>query len=257
MKKEKERKSHPFRTVLLTLEYDGTRYAGWQSQNKGEQTIQDTLEKAVTTILGHRVPAVASGRTDAGVHALAQPVSIKGHFPMNDDALIRALNSLLPDDIAVKKAVTVDDSFHAIKDAKQKTYRYVIHNGRERNPLGLRYSWHVIQKLNSADMRRGAEPLVGQHDFASFMAANSQVKSTVRHIIAIDIERKGDTITIEITANGFLRQMVRNIVGTLVEIGRGRMEPEEMKKILMAKDRRKAGPTAPAQGLTLVEVVYV
>ncbi len=253
---KKERKEHPFRTVMLTLEYDGTRYAGWQSQNKGERTIQDTLEKAVTTILGHRVPAVASGRTDSGVHALAQPVSIKGHFPMNDDALVRALNSLLPDDIAVKNAKTVDDSFHAIQDAKQKTYRYVIHNSRERNPLGLRYSWHVIQKLNSADMRRGAEPLLGEHDFASFMAANSQVKSSVRRIIAVDIGRKGDTITIEITANGFLRQMVRNIVGTLVEIGRGRMEPDEMKKILMAKDRRKAGPTAPAQGLVLVNVEY-
>ncbi len=253
---KKERKEHPFRTVLLILEYDGTRYAGWQSQNKGEQTIQDTLEKAVTVIVGKRVPAVASGRTDAGVHALAMPVSIKGHFPMNDEGLMKALNSLLPDDIAVKAAKTVDDSFHAISDAKQKTYRYVIHNGPVRNPLGIRYSWHVIQKLNSAEMRQGAEAFVGQHDFASFMAANSQVKSTVRHIYALEVARKGDTITVEITANGFLRQMVRNIVGTLAEIGRGRMKPEEMKRILMAKDRRKAGPTAPAQGLTLVEVEY-
>ncbi len=251
-----KRQKHPLRTVRLILEYDGTNYAGWQSQSKGEKTVQDMVEKALGKMLGKRIPAVASGRTDAGVHAMAQPVGVRGHFPVDDVGLMRALNSMLPWDIAVKSAETVEEQFHAIRDARQKTYRYCIHNAPERSPLKARYSWHIMQRLNSAEMRRGAVHLLGTHDFASFMAANSSVKSSVRTIIALEIARKDEAITIEVTADGFLRQMVRNIVGTLAEIGRGRMAPEHMVDILKAKDRKKAGPTAPAQGLFLVEVEY-
>ncbi|MBI5178350.1 MAG: tRNA pseudouridine(38-40) synthase TruA [Nitrospinae bacterium] len=246
---------HPLRNVLLIVEYDGTNYCGWQSQAKGV-SIQSLIEKAIGKILGKRSPALASGRTDAGVHAHAQPVNVRGHFPMDDATLLRALNSMLPPDIAIKSALTVAPDFHAIRNAKWKTYRYQIWNSTEKSALNARTAWHVVSPLNLAAMKKGAAAMVGKHDFSSFQGAHSSIKGTVRTIISLEIKRRDELMTVEVTANGFLKQMVRNIVGTLVEMGRGRMEPERMKEIISAKDRTKAGPTAPPQGLFLVNVEY-
>ncbi|MBI3794258.1 MAG: tRNA pseudouridine(38-40) synthase TruA [Nitrospinae bacterium] len=250
-----EKKSHPLRNIKLTLEFDGTDYMGWQFQAKGA-TVQSVLEDAVQRILGKRAPIVASGRTDSGVHVLAQVASVRGHFPLDDKGLQRALNAMLPPQIAVTKAETMPPNFHALKDAKWKKYRYVVYNSEVKSPMLHRTSWHIIAPLKISDMRRAAAALVGKKDFASFMGSNSSVKTSIRNIISLDVKKRGKMVFIEVTANGFLRQMVRNIAGTLVEMGRGRIRPEAMKEILDAKDRRKAGPTAPPQGLFLVEVGY-
>ncbi len=246
---------HPLRNIKMVVEYDGTNYFGWQSQAKGK-TVQTVLEEAIEKILGHRAPVLASGRTDSGVHALAQVANVRGHFPLDDAALLRALNSMIPYDISLKSVETVPTEFNAQKSAKWKTYRYVIYNAPERSALNARTSWHIIFRLDMKKMREAAYHLVGKHDFASFMGSNSSVKQTVRNIISIEVKRRKELVTVETTSAGFLKQMVRNIAGTLVEVGRGRIKPEEMKTILAAKDRKKAGPTAPAQGLFLVEVGY-
>lgn len=250
-----EKTPHPLRNVRLTLEYDGTGYLGWQAQARGS-TVQTALEEAIRKILGKRSPVVASGRTNSGVHALAQVANVRGHFPMDDATLLRALNSMLPPEIAVTDVRTMPAAFHAQKDAIWKKYRYQIHNSDVKSPLAHRTSWHIIAPLDLKGMREAAGRLVGRHDFASFMAAHSAVKSSVRNVVSLEINRRGKTVVIEITADGFLRQMVRNIAGTLVEVGRGRIKPEMMRGILEAKDRRKAGPTAPPQGLFLVEAGY-
>lgn len=246
---------HPLRTIKMIVEYEGSAYAGFQAQKK-DKTVQSMLEAALTKMMHERIPVIASGRTDAGVHAYAQPVSVRGHFPTDDHNLLKALNSILPRDIAVKSLQTVGPEFNARRDAKWKHYRYVIQNSQIRSPLTGRYAWHVPAKLNLADMKRGAFALLGEHDFTSFMGGNSSVKSTVRHIISLELKKAGDTITLDVVGKGFLKQMVRNIAGTLVEMGRGRMDPDGMKGILKAKDRKKAGPTAPAHALFLVEVGY-
>jgi len=243
------------RNVKMTLEFDGTNYLGWQSQARG-RTVQTILEEAVRKILGKRSPILASGRTDSGVHVLAQVVNVKGNFPMDDKALLRALNSMLPPEIAVTKAETVPADFNALKNAKWKKYRYQIHNSETRSVFDHRSSWHIIAPLNLAAMKKAAKFLVGRHDFASFMGSNSSVKTSIRNIISLEIKKRGKMVIIEVVADGFLKQMVRNITGTLVETGRGRIKPEKMKDILEAKDRRKAGQTAPPQGLFLVEVGY-
>jgi tRNA pseudouridine38-40 synthase len=251
----KNKPPRPMRNVKMTIEFDGTNYFGWQSQAKGV-TVQDLLEEAIKKILGKRSPVLASGRTDSGVHVMAQVANVRGHFPMDDKTLLRALNSMLPDDIAVKELETVPAEFNALKDAKWKKYRYCIYNSPIRSPLKGRTSWHMISPLDIKAMKKGAKCLLGSHDFASFMGSNSSVIGTKRNIISLDILESDGILQIEITADGFLKQMVRNIVGTLAEMGRGRMKPELMKEILEAKDRRKAGQTAPAHGLFMVEVGY-
>lgn len=246
---------HPLRTIKMVLEYDGAAYAGFQAQKK-DKTVQSVLEAALMKMMGERVPIVASGRTDAGVHAWAQPVSARAHFPTDDANMLKALNSMLPHDVAVKSLETVPLDFNARRDAKWKHYRYVINNAKIRSPLRDRQAWHVPARLDLAEMRAAAAVLVGEHDFTTFMGSNSSVKTTVRNIISAELKRHGDLITLDITGNGFLRQMVRNIAGTLVEIGRGRMKADDMKTMLKAKDRKKAGRTAPAHALFLMEVGY-
>ena len=252
----KENKSaHSARNVMMVLEYDGTNYCGFQMQKNGV-TIQSVLEKAFAKILGKRIPIIASGRTDAGVHAAGHVFNIKAQFPMEDGRLLMGINSLLPDDVAVKSAQTVDNKFHSRKDAKWKKYRYTIINSKVPSPLQARTSWRVPVPLDIKSMQNAATNLLGEHDFFSFMGKRSSVKTTVRNIISLSVKKTGERLVVEIVANGFLKYMVRIIVGTLIEVGKGSMSPGDITKILKAKDRNSAGPTAPPHGLCLIEVSY-
>lgn len=242
--------------IKLTISYDGTNYHGWQRQ-KDKVTIQQTLESALEKILNKKIILTGAGRTDAGTHAIAQIANFKIdriRIPLNK--LSVALNSTLPNDIRVLSSEIVHENFHAQKSAKSKIYLYVILNNPVQSPFSARYSWHIPHKINLNRMRRAVKMLKGKHDFKSFMSVGSNMKSTVRNLIEIKIKKKNSQIIFTFEADGFLKQMVRNITGTLVEIGSGKREPEEILKILNAKDRTKVGVCAPAKGLFLLEVNY-
>jgi tRNA pseudouridine38-40 synthase len=257
------------RTIKLTLAYDGTRYVGWQRQASGT-SIQSLLEAALAEIDGVPVPVVGAGRTDAGVHALGQVASFRLRHAMPVATLVRALNARLPEDVRVLGAVDAGPSFHARYSATSKTYRYRLSAGSMADPFGWRYLWQVPGPLDQAAMQQGLATLVGCHDFTSFQAAGSAVRSTVRTVMAArlgpasagvgppvpTLEPAAPILHLEITADGFLRHMVRTIVGTLVEVGQGRLAPAGVAEALEARDRARAGPTAPAQGLFLVGVEY-
>ena len=253
--KQSQKVAHPIRNVKMVLEYDGTNYCGFQTQKNGI-TIQSVLEKSFEKILGKRIPIIASGRTDAGVHAVGHAFNIKAPFPMDDGRLLMGINSILPKDIAVKSVKTVDNAFHARKDAKWKKYRYVIINSKIPSPLQARTSWRVPVPLDLKSMQKAATYIVGKHDFRSFMGKRSSVKTTVRNIISLSVKKTGDRLVVEIVGNGFLKYMVRIIVGTLIEVAKGSLSPADVKKILTANDRTVAGPTAPPHGLCLIEVGY-
>lgn len=247
------------RTLRITLAYDGTHYAGWQVQPE-EATIQSALEQALEQLTGQPIRVTASGRTDAGVHALGQVASCTLASPMSADTLCRALNACTPPDISIRSVSDAGPGFHAIRDAIQKRYRYVIQDGGFRDPFLRNYAWQTPARLDEQAMATAARLLLGTHDFASFQASGSPRVSTTRTITEIVVERRAgdlrDRIEIEVTADGFLYNMVRNIVGTLVEIGRGNESPAWISRVLSARDRRMAGPTAPPQGLFLVWVRY-
>lgn len=241
----------------LTLEYDGTDFRGWQLQAEGERTVQGVVEEAIGRVTGEVVRIHGSGRTDAGVHAEGQVASVQltTHLPVAE--LHRALNANLPDDLAIIDVVVVDDGFHARFSARGKRYRYRVWNGDVRSPLRARRSHSEPRSLDLGQMALAAKGLVGRHDFSSFQAAGTQVSSTVRTLTQLDITgHAGGEIAFDVAGEGFLRHMVRNIVGTLLEVGRGRRDPAAMAEIFAARDRSRAGPTAPARGLTLVEVKY-
>jgi len=244
------------RNFKMIVEYDGTAYCGWQRQENG-LSIQQALEEAIELITGEKVSVIGSGRTDAGVHALNQVAHFKSNSTLPLDNIYRGLNSVLPDDIVIKEMKEVPEDFHALRDVKSKIYVYKICNQRLRPALGRNYFWHVRYPLNMEFMREATKYIIGTHDFSSFCAANTQVKDRVRTILDIDIRKNEEgIIEVDVVAHGFLKYMVRNIVGTLVEIGRGKWEPEEMKRILESKDRKIAGATAPAYALFLKEVKY-
>ena len=247
------------RTIKLTLAYDGTAYAGWQVQ-PGEKTVQAALEKAIERITGEKVRAIASGRTDAGVHALGQVVGFRTETHLPADVLQRALNAELPRDVAVLDAVDASETFHPIRDAVRKRYRYFIHDAPVRDVFRRQYCWHFTSRLDHAAMARAAAALLGRHDFSSFETSGAERKDSIRTIHELRVERgrgaEADWITIEIEADGFLYNMVRAIVGTLVEVGRGAEDESWVAEVLAATDRRAAGPTAPPQGLFLVQVEY-
>ena len=247
------------RTLKITLAYDGTAYNGWQVQT-AEPTIQSTIEKALLQITGQSVRVTASGRTDAGVHALGQVLSVRLETSLADQDLHRALNATTPFDIGFIQVETVADGFHAIRDAKRKRYRYVIQHGAHRDLFDRAYSWYLPVPVNVPAMKRAARQLEGTHDFASFQASGSDRKTTIRTIYEVylttDTQRGADKINIEVEADGFLYNMVRNIVGTLVEIGRGKQNVDWVGQVLAAKDRKAAGVTAPPQGLFLLKVKY-
>jgi tRNA pseudouridine38-40 synthase len=243
------------RNIKLTIEYDGTGYHGWQVQ-PNVRTIQGVLEGKLEQITGERVRLIASSRTDAGVHALGQVANFKTHSSLDARSFLRALNSLLPEDIRVKEVEGVDESFHARFRAKGKIYEYRIFNGELPTPFYRHFSWFVPGKLDLARMREAAMKLVGRHDFSSFCSSGSDHATPIREIYGIKVERRGELIVIWIEANAFLKQMIRNIVGTLVDVGKRKLTPSQFGRIFEARDRRRAGIAAPARGLFLVRVNY-
>jgi tRNA pseudouridine38-40 synthase len=244
------------RNIKLTIEYDGTNYLGWQIQPNGE-TIQRVIEDTLKKITSEDVHLIGSGRTDSGVHALGQVANFKTNSHIDIISLQRALNSLLPSDIVIKKVEEVDLEFNSRKNAKSKVYEYRIFNQEIPSVFLRSYAWHIPQRLNWIEIKKATEILIGEHDFSSFRSAGSSIKNSIRKVFSAEwrIEREG-LVFFEIEANGFLKQMVRTIVGTLIEVGKEKIDSQEFKKILVSKDRRKAGPTAPAHGLYLKEVKY-
>jgi tRNA pseudouridine38-40 synthase len=245
-----------------TIAYDGSAYAGWQVQ-PGQLTVQGKLEDAVAGVSGNKVGdrrarVTASGRTDAGVHALAQVVSFSVATDLADDVWVRALNAYLPDDIRVL-AVEAKPSFHALREATGKRYRYVIHDAETPNLFHRSYAWRIAEPLKLAPMRQAAEHLLGRHDFSSFEAAGAPRASSVRTIRDLTVRRcdfDPGLVWIEVEADGFLYNMVRNIVGALALVGREKKTPEWVREVLACRDRRRAAATAPAQGLFLLRVDY-
>jgi tRNA pseudouridine38-40 synthase len=247
------------RTLKLILAYDGAAYAGWQVQ-PGQRTLQETLETELAKITGETIRVTASGRTDAGVHALGQVVSFPTQSTLPADVIQRALNAELPEDMVVMESAEAPPGFHAIRDAVRKRYRYVLHDGPMHDVFRRRYAWHYRQRLDADRMHRAAQCLLGTHDFRSFESAWPQRKSSVRTIFDIPVLRGhcGDEnlIAVEVEADGFLYNMVRAIVGTLIEVGRGSRPESWTAEVLAAQERRAAGMTAPAHGLFLVRVEY-
>jgi len=244
------------RNIRLLIEYDGTNYQGWQVQKKGP-TIQGVIEEMLSLLTGEVIHLVGSGRTDAGAHAFGQVAHFKTENQRDVASLRRALNSLLPSDMVIRKAEEVEQDFHARKQSKSKVYEYRILNRDFRSPFQRQYAWHLPQRLDLREMKRAGRILVGEHDFSSFRSTGSLTRTAVRRVLRADWTAGRDgLIRFEIEASGFLKQMVRAIVGTLVEVGRGKLSVEEFQGILDAKDRKKAGPTAPARGLFLKEVKY-
>jgi len=242
-------------TVKITISYDGTGYKGWQVQSNGK-TIQGELERAAAGIFGKKVRIHGASRTDSGVHARGQVAHFKTSIKIPSAKMPKAFNSLLPGDIAVLKAEYVDDDFHSRFDAKSKNYRYFILNSRKRDPLNRTYVRRLPYKLNVPLMKEEIRALLGRHDFKAFQARDKKERSSIRNIMRLTIGKRGSLIVIDIEADGFLYNMVRNIVGTLIDIGRGHLPPGSMKKILANRDRSQAGPTAPASGLFLMKVNY-
>lgn len=247
------------RWFKLTLAYDGTDFAGWQVQ-PGQRTVQDTLQRTLAKITGESLHAVASGRTDSGVHALAQVVGITTYSPLPAEVLCRALNAELPEDISVLSVVAAPDGFHAIRDAVEKRYRYFLRDGPGKEVFLRRYRWLWPTVLDDAAMHRAAQALVGRHDFSSFESKGAPRENSVRTVRELTVCRgAGDQqrhIAIDIVADGFLYNMARAIVGALVEVGRGSRSERWPGEILATRDRNHTGQTAPAQGLFLVEVAY-
>ena len=243
------------RNLKLVLRYDGTEFFGWQRQ-PDRRTVQQVLEEAIGKLTGVEPATNASGRTDAGVHALGQVVHFYTASRHPPETFVKALNALLPRDVRVLDAVEVPQAFHATLDAEAKLYRYVIDNGRVADPFQLRYAWHVFAPLDAAAMHEAAQALRGRHDFHSFETHWPNRTSSVRTITHIAVNRVNDSVWLDVEADGFLYNMVRSITGTLVEVGKGKWPALKVAEILTREDRREAGPTAPPQGLFLVRVRY-
>lgn len=241
--------------IRLDIEYDGTGYCGWQRQDNAV-SVQEKIEDAVLAVTGEKAVVQGSGRTDAGVHALGQVAHLDTDTRIPPERLAYALNFHLPPDIRVLRSGQVPDDFHARFAARNKTYRYVYRNHPQRSALLRNLCAHERGTLDLDAMRRAAAHMTGRHDFRSFCAAGEPEKNTVREVQDIRIGRSGPWVTIEVTGTGFLHNMVRIMAGTLAMVGRGEMDPEQVPAILAARDRRLAGPTAPASGLFLVKVRY-
>lgn len=240
----------------LTIQYDGTRYKGWQSQKSTDVTIQGKLNAVFSQMEGKEVELQGSGRTDAGVHAVGQTASVHLSVDMTISQMLEYVNHYLPEDIGVVKIEEVPERFHARLSAKQKTYIYRIFNSSAPNVFERKWMYTIAEPLDLSLMKQAAAYLEGTHDFAAFCTNRSKKKSTVRTIYRIEILQKGQEVDVCITGNGFLHNMVRIIVGTLVEVGMKKRKPEELEKILAGEKRENAGITMPAKGLTLWSVEY-
>jgi len=243
------------RKIKLVLEYDGRAYCGWQVQKNGI-SIQEKIQKALAKIVKNKTNVIASGRTDAGVHAETQVAHFRTHSKMTTSEFLRALNSALPNDISIKEVCDVPPDFHAIRSCEKKIYRYTILNREFPSALDFGRVWYISSPLDIEAMMTAAKPLEGEHDFTSFRASGCGANSPIKRIFKIWFEVKDGYINIYFEGSGFLKYMVRNIMGTLVLVGKHKMESQEVGRILEAKNRRLAGPTAPSQGLCLVGVEY-
>ncbi|MDM8526264.1 tRNA pseudouridine(38-40) synthase TruA [Desulfococcaceae bacterium HSG8] len=240
----------------LTIEYDGTAYHGWQIQKNG-RTIQGEIEKALAVMTGNKVRLTGSGRTDAGVHAFAQAANFHCDTGITPEAFQKGLNSLLQDDIVIRSCEEADEKFHARYDAKSKTYHYRILNRPIPAAVSRQYAWFIRKKLDHEAMRSAIIHLIGTHDFKAFEGAGSPRAHTNRCVLNANLsEQDQGYLVFEIEANGFLRFMVRNIMGTLADTGTGRITPDDFKRILLSGDRGQAGVTAPPHGLFLMNVRY-
>jgi len=242
-------------TIKLILEYDGTAYAGWQRQ-PNQPTIQEAVEAAIHGVTQLHVPVMGAGRTDSGVHALGQVASFRIDRHMTPREWTRALNAHLPDTIVVRSAALMPDTFHARHSAQGKLYEYRILNRPERPALERAYCWHIHQTLDDAAMNEAANILIGSHDFSSFQTQPTENDDPICHLQQLVVSREGDRLRLEAYADRFLKQMVRSIVGTLVEVGLGKRPADSFTTILNARDRSAAGKTAPPQGLFLLRVDY-
>ncbi len=241
--------------LKLLIEYDGTHYAGWQRQ-PNQETIQGKIEEALTCITQERLSIVGAGRTDAGVHASGQVASFSSRMTLPEQQWARALNRYLPYDISIITSRIVPDSFHAQRDAKEKIYEYRIHLHSSRTALDYYRAWHLFPKLNIPAIRQGLNSLTGTHDFRSFQGPRASTSQTICTISTCSLELSESHLVISIRGNRFLKQMVRNIVGTLVEVGQEKRSPNSLQDVLAARNRQAAGKTAPPQGLYLREVFY-
>ncbi len=243
------------RTIRLTIEYDGTAYSGWQRQPNG-LAVQQVIEEALCQLLGQKTELRSSGRTDAGVHASGMAAAFKTSANLPLKAFVEGTNRFLPADIAIINAIEVPNGFKPISDALAKHYRYTILASAIRSPLRRFHAWHIRENLDVEAMQKAAVLFVGYHNFAAFRASNCSAKTTVRRIDSVEITLEGDSIIIDVVGGGFLKNMVRVMTGTLVDIGRGRFEPEYVQQLLQDGDRKQAGVTAPACGLCLIAVYY-
>jgi tRNA pseudouridine38-40 synthase len=243
------------RNLKLTLSYEGTDFHGWQMQ-PGLRTVQETLENALAALTGERIRVNASGRTDTGVHAVAQVVNFRSETKLSADVLLRAINAYLPADVVLREAADAPESFDANRDAKRKLYRYVIHDGAVPDLFMRRYCHHTRYRLDATRMARAAACLRGRHDFRSFETEWPNRATSVRTITHLTVNRFADWVWLDVEADGFLYNMVRAIAGTLINVGRGYWSEASVAEILNAQDRTQAGPTAPALGLFLMRVSY-
>src|SRR5262245_26358019 len=243
--------------LRLTIEYEGTAYQGWQIQAAGP-TVQEVLERALATALREPVRVRGAGRTDAGVHACGQVAAVRvSRAPVDLGLLRRSLNALTPDDVVVREVSLADDDFDPRRHARSRVYEYRILNAPAPSPFWRRFAWHVTQPLDLPAMNEAAAALAGEHDFAAFCAADAEpLRSTVRRVLESRLGGEPPLVVYRVEANAFLKHMVRNIVGTLMEVGRGERAATAMGELLAGRDRTRAGATAPPHGLTLVAVRY-
>mgnify|MGYP000114411167 CR=1 FL=1 len=243
------------RNIKLTIEYDGKDFNGWQKQPK-KLNIQGEIERAIKDITGEEVDLIASGRTDAGVHALAQVANFKTNSNIPVEKFPIALNTKLKRSIRVIDAQEVEERFHSRYNCKKKTYRYIINNSKNGTAIYRNFQYNFSDKLDESKMNIAIQYFVGEHDFKGFKASGTSSKSSVRTVYSGKVERSGDLVTIEITGNGFLYNMVRIIAGTLVDVGIGKIEPNEIPEIIKMQRRENAGKTLPPNGLYLMKVMY-
>ncbi len=241
--------------VKLTVSYDGTAYCGWQLQKNGI-SVAETLNAAIERVTGEKVRVVGSGRTDAGVHAEGQVACFRTDAAIPPEKFYKAINAFLPPDVRVLKSERVADDFHPVKNAKKKTYEYSAYFSRTELPLKDRYAIKLDDNVNAAAMEKAAKLLVGEHDFKSFCSTGSSVKTTVRTIYSFDVKRENENVKFTVTGNGFLYNMVRIMVGTLFEIGKGKLSEKDLSDMLSGGGRSKGGKTVPAKGLCLKSVIY-
>jgi tRNA pseudouridine38-40 synthase len=245
----------PPRRWRAVVEYDGTEFSGWQRQD-GRRTVQGVVEDAIQQMLGERVFVRAAGRTDAGVHADGQVVTFDLVQPMPAHGLLRGLNTVLPPDVALIEVAEAAPDFDARFSARGKVYRYTVWSHFVRSPRRARTAWHVRQPMDLDAIRAAAALLVGEHDFRAFRASDCDRRTTRRIVRRLDVDRQGAVVTFDVEATAFLKNMVRILVGTLVDVGRGRLEPGTVARMLETGDRTVGGMTAPARGVTLLRVLY-